>query len=89
MEAVEVATLRVAEVATLVGVEVGEAEVVEAVHLGGHQEAVLGAFQGDSPLGEVVIHPETKGCWEQHQKYSMEAGRIFTASYSHSVSIGR
>ena len=63
VEAVEVATLWVAEAATLVGVEVGEVEVVaEAAHLGGHQEAVLEVFQGDSPLGEVVIHPEMKGC---------------------------
>jgi hypothetical protein len=60
---VEVATLRVVEAATLVGAEVGEAEAVgEAASLGGHQEVVLEAFQGDSPLGEAVIHPETKGC---------------------------
>ena len=90
VEAVEVATLQVGEAAILVGAEAAEAEVVvEAAHLGGHQEVVLAVFQEDSPLGEVVTCPETKGCWEQHQKYSMEAGRIFTASYSHSVSIGR
>ena len=84
------AALWVVEVATLVGVEVGEAEVVvEAAHLGGHQEAFLEASQGGSPLEEVVIHPEMKGCWAQHQKYSMEAGRTFTTLYSHSVCIGR
>ena len=84
------ATLRVEEVAILVGAEVGEAEVVvEVAHLGDHQEAVLEVFQEDSPLGEVVIHPEMKGCWVQRQKYSMEAGRIFIALYSHSASIGR
>jgi hypothetical protein len=90
VEAVEVATLQVVEAAILVGVEVGEAEVVaEAAHLEGHQEAVLEVPQGGNPSGEVVIHLETKGYWVQHQKYSMEAGRIFTASYRHSVSIGR
>jgi hypothetical protein len=78
------------EVATLVGAEVGEAGVVvEVAHLGGHQEGFLEASQGGSPLEEVVIHLEMKGCWVQHQKYSMEAGRTFTALYSHSVSIGR
>ena len=87
---VEVATLQVVEAAILVGAEVGEVEaVVEAAHLEGHQEAVLEASQGGIPLEEVVIHLETKGCWVQHQKYSMEAGRIFTTSYSYSVSIGR
>ena len=86
VEAVEVVILWEAEAATLVGAEVGEAEVEEEV---AHQEVVLAVFRGDSPLEEVVIHPETKGCWAQHQKYSMEAGRISTASYSHSVSIGR
>ena len=75
VEAVQVATLQVGEVAILV--EVGEAEVVAEVS------------QGGNPLEEVVSHLEMKGCWAQHQKYSMEAGRIFTASYSHSVSIGR
>jgi hypothetical protein len=95
VEVVEVATLRVVEVVTLVEAEVGEVEVVvvvvvvEVAHLGGHQEAFLEVSQGDSPLEEVVIHLETKGCWVQHQKYSMEAGRTFTTSYSHSVSIGR
>ena len=84
------ATLWVVEAATLVGVEVGEVEVVaEAAHLGGHQEAFLEASQGDSLSEEVVIHLEMKGCWVQHQKYSMKAGRTFTTSYSHSVSIGR
>ena len=63
MEVVEVATLWAVEAATLVGAEVGEAEAVgEAANLGGHQEAVLEAFRGDSPLEEVGIHPETKGC---------------------------
>jgi hypothetical protein len=90
VEAVEVATLWVVEVAILVGAEEGEVEVVvEAAHLGGHQEAFLEAFQGGSPLEEVVIHPEIKGCLAQHQRYSMEAGKIFTALYSHSASIGR
>ena len=90
VEAVEVATLWAVEVAILVGVEVGEVVVVvEATHLGGHQEAFLEAPQGGNPLEEVVIHLETKGCWAQHQKYSMEAGKIFTTLYSHSVSIGR
>ena len=74
--------MRAAEAATLV-------EVEEAVNLGGHQEAALEVSQGGNPLEEVVIHLEMKGCWAQHQKYSMEAGRTFTASYSHSVSIGR
>jgi hypothetical protein len=59
VEAVEVAILQEAEVATLVGAEVGEAEAVAGV---AHQEVVLGVFQGDSPLEEVVIHPEMKGC---------------------------
>ena len=59
MEAVEVAIMRVAEAATLVEVEVGEAEVAAEV---AHQEVVLEAFRGDSPSEEVVIHPETKGC---------------------------
>jgi hypothetical protein len=90
VEAVEVATLWVVEAAILVGVEVGEAEVVvEVANLGGHQETALEASQGGTPLEEVVIHLETKGCWAQHQRYSMGAGRTFTASYSHSVSIGR
>ena len=84
------AILQEEEEAILVGAEVGEAEVVaEAANLGGHQEVALEASQGDSPLEEVVIHLGTKGCWARHQKYSMEAGRIFTASYSRSVSIGR
>ena len=87
VEVVEVATLWVVEVVTLVEAEVGVVVVVAC--LGGHQEAFLEASQGDSPLEEVVIHPETKGCWVQHQKYSMGAGRTFTASYSPSVSIGR
>ena len=87
---VEVATLQVGEAAILVGAEEAEAEVVaEAAHLEGHQEAVLEASQEGNLSEGVVIHLETKGCWAQHQKYSMEAGRIFTASYSHSVSIGR
>ena len=59
VEAVEVAILWEAEAATLVGAEVGEAEVVAEV---AHQEAVLEVFRGDSPLEGVVIHPETKGC---------------------------
>ena len=59
VEAVEVAILREAEAATLVGAEVGEEEAVEGVV---HQEVVLRMFQGDSPLEEVVIHPEMKGC---------------------------
>ena len=80
-------TLWVVEAAILVGAEVGEVE--EVANLGGHQEAALEASQGGNPLEEVVIHLETKGCWAQHQKYSMGAGRTFTASYSHSVSIGR
>jgi hypothetical protein len=51
------------KVATLVGLQVGEVEVVaEVAHLGGHQEAFLEASQGDSPLEEVVIHLEMKGC---------------------------
>ena len=59
----EVVTLWAVEAATLAGAEVGEAEAVgEAANLGGHQEAVLEAFRGDSPLGEAVIHPEMKGC---------------------------
>jgi hypothetical protein len=88
VEAVEVAILQVeeaVEVATLVEVEV----IVVVDHLGGHQEAFLEASQGDSPLEEAVNHPEIKGCWAQHQKYSIEAERTFTALYSHSVSIGR
>ena len=90
VEAVEVATLQVVEAAILVGAEVGEAEVVvEAGHLGGHQEAVLEVLQGGNPSEEVVIYLEMKGCWVQHRRYSMEAGKTFTASYSHSVSIGR
>jgi hypothetical protein len=89
VEAVEVATLWVVEVAILVEAEVGEVEVVvEVAHLGGHQEVVLEVSQGGNPL-EEVIHLEIKGCWVQYQRYSMEAGRIFTTSYSHSVSIGR
>ena len=59
MEAVEVATLRAVEAATLVEAEAGEAEVVAEA---AHQEVVLEAFRGDSPLGEVAIHRETKGC---------------------------
>ena len=87
VEVVEVATLQVVEVAILAGVEVGV--VAEAAHPEGHQEAFLEASQGGNPLEEVVICLEMKGCWAQHQKYSMEAERTFTASYSHSVSIGR
>ena len=87
VEVVEVATLQVVEAAILAGVEVGV--VVEVAHLEGHQQVVLEASPGGNPSEKVVIHLETKGCWVQHQKYSMEAGRIFTASYSHSVSIGR
>jgi hypothetical protein len=90
VEAVEVATLWAVEAAILVEAEVGEVVVVvEVANLGGHQEAVLEVSQGGNPLEEVVIHLETKGCWTQHQKYSMGAGRTFTASYSHLVSIGR
>ena len=82
--------VEVVEVATLVEAEEVEAEaVVEAAHLGGHQEAFLEASQEDNPLEEVALHLEMKGCWVQHQKYSMEAGRTFTTLYSHSVSIGR
>ena len=86
VEAVEVATLQVGEAAILVGVEAREVEVVvEAAHLEGHPEVP----QEDNPSEEVVTHLETKDCWAQHQKYSMEAGRTFTTSYNHSVSIGR
>ena len=59
VEAVEVAILREAEAAILVGAEVGEAEAVVGV---AHQEEVLEVFRGDSPLEEVVIHLEMKGC---------------------------
>jgi len=60
VEAVEVATLRVVEVVTLVEVVV---VVVEAAHLGGHQEAFLEVSQGDSlsRLRGALVHDGAEG----------------------------
>jgi hypothetical protein len=90
VEAVEVAILWKEEAVEVVVVVVVVAEaVVEVANLGGHQKAFLETFQGGGPLEEVVNHLETKGCWPLYQRYSMEAGRTFTALYKHLVSIGR